>query len=237
MEICSNCLRSKSGDHLFCPWCGYPTGSIGLKRCGKGHVIYETHKNCVFCEQSENIGKSVLNSRAQERTPTEFVQAPGSSLDATVMESDTGPGPTVVEDDESDKTVLEDYDDKTRLDDDIQDGKTFILQQEEKTAPFYAWLVQVDEDGLPQRDIRLTKEKSIIGKGDDADIHVTDGFVSKLHALVYFEKDVFYLSDLGSTNGTFLNNQVIIKEPLKDGDRIRTGHQNMIFKRVIREIS
>lgn len=237
MEICSNCLRSKSGDHLFCPWCGYPTGTIGLKRCGKGHIIYETHKSCVFCEQTENVGKSFLNDQAQERTPTEFVRTPGPKIDATVLESDTGPGLTVVEEDTADKTVLEDYDDKTRLDNGLQDGNTFMLEPAGKTPPFFAWLVHVDEDGQPLHDIRLTREKSIIGKGDDADVHVTDGFVSKLHALVYFEQDVFYLSDLGSTNGTFLNDQVIIKEPLKDGDRIRTGHQNMIFKRVVRNIS
>ena len=76
-----------------------------------------------------------------------------------------------------------------------------------------------------------------MGKDDEADIRVTDDFVSKLHALIYFEKDTFYISDLGSTNGTFLNENVVMKEELKDGDRIHIGHQPMIFKRVMKEIS
>lgn len=264
MEQCSNCFKNKSKEHLFCPWCGYPGVNIGLKRCGNGHIIYETFNNCPFCQQAENLGKSLLDTKRQEGIPTEVVPPPGleetvfenitadktiletgagavvveaGQLDKTVLE--TAPGVTVVEENsldktrletDSDATVLEDYDDKTRLD-------TEGTQPVEKAPFFFAWLVFTDEQGQPSRDVRLPKEKSIIGKGDEADIRVSDDFTSKLHALIYREKDEFYISDLGSTNGTFLNDQKIMKEKLKDGDRIRIGHQPMTFKRVIRKIS
>ena len=224
MEICSNCLRSKSGEHIFCPWCGFPAGNIGLKQCNKGHIIYETFKSCLFCQQAGNLGKSFLDSKMQEGFPTE-----------TVLETDVGP--TVLEEEGLGKTVLEDYDDRTRLDVDTSGSETRIRESAEKPPPLFAWVVFVDEEGLPLKDIRLTKEKNILGKGDDADVRVAGDFVSKLHALVYFEKDAFYISDLGSSNGTFLNEEKVMKEELKDGDHIRIGHQPMIFKRVMKKIS
>jgi len=233
MDICSNCLRKKSEEQLFCPWCGYPDGNIGLKRCNKGHVMFETFKTCIFCLQAGNLGKSFLNSNRQEAFPTEIVRGP--SVDKTVLE--TGPGVTVPEDDGPGKTVLEDYDDKTRLDVGEFESET-APPSEAPPPPFFAWLVFTDEDGLPVHHYRLTKERCIIGKSADADIRLTDDFISKLHTLIFFDpgKDVFYISDLASTNGTFLNGHVVIKEELKDSDRIRIGHKPMIFKRVMRKI-
>ncbi|MCP5106178.1 MAG: FHA domain-containing protein [bacterium] len=256
MEICSNCFRSKTGDHLFCPWCGFPTRDVGLKRCNKGHIIFESFKSCVFCLQAGNLGKSFLNAESQEKTPTEVVRtaqidktvleddgmdrmfesAPGEEpeLTVTIMEEDPL-GKTILEEDPLEKTMLEDFDDRTRID---AGSETVALEPDVPPAPgeerpsFFAWMVYTDEEGLPVRDIRLTKEKSIIGKGEDADIRVTDDFVSRLHALIYFENGCFYLSDLGSTNGTFLNDQKVMKEVLKDGDRVRIGHKPMIFKQV-----
>jgi hypothetical protein len=192
-----------------------------------------------------NLGKSFLNSEIQKRIPTEIVQAPVvdktvlegdmGMADKTVMESDIGP--TVIEEGEFDRTVLEDYDDRTRLDVDTSGSEIHIREAVEKPPPLFAWVVFIDEEGLPLQDIRLTKEKSILGKGDEADVQVADDFASKLHTLIYFEKDAFYISDLGSTNGTFLNEKKVMKEALKDGDHIRIGHQPMIFKRVMKKIS
>lgn len=140
------------------------------------------------------------------------------------------------EDDGLGKTVLEAYDDKTRLDGGEAESVTLPPPE---APPFFAWLVFTDEDGLPVHHYRLTKERSIIGKSIEADIRLTDDFVSKLHTLIYFdpEKEQFYISDLASTNGTFLNDHIVIKEELKDNDRIRIGHKPMIFKRVMKKIA
>ncbi len=242
MDICSNCFRSKDGEHIFCPWCGFPTGDIGLKKCGNGHIIYETLKNCPFCLQADHLGKSCLNSKREERTPTELVRPIATDktvledepLDKTVLESDTGPGPTVVEEDPLDKTTVEDYFEGTRVD---TSGSETRVQEPEEKIPFFAWVVFTDEEGLPMHDIRLTKQKTIIGKGDEADIRLPDDFVSRLHALIYLEKDGFYISDLGSTNGTYVNDRKAMQETLKDGDRIRIGRKPMIFKQVSEKIS
>jgi hypothetical protein len=240
MGICSNCLRKKTEEQLFCPWCGYPGWNIGLKRCNKGHLMFETFKTCIFCLQEGNLGKSFLDSNRQASYPTEVVRGP--LPDKTVLE--TAPGATIPEDDGLGKTVLESdiaavvleaYDDKTRLDGGEPESE---IPPSKEAPPFFAWLVFTDEDDLPVHHYRLPKERCIIGKSVEADIRLTDDFVSKLHTLIYFdpEKEQFYISDLASTNGTFLNDHVVIKEELKDNDRIRIGHKPMIFKRVMRKI-
>jgi len=241
MDICSNCLKKIDGEHLFCPWCGFPAGDIGLRACGHGHVIYETLKNCPFCLLAENLGKSRLNAGKQEPAPTESVRSASvdntvledDPLEKTMLESDTGPGLTVMEEDLLEKTEVEDYFEGTRVD--TSEGETRVREPGEK-MPFAAWVVFTDEEDLPVQDIRLTKQRTIIGKGEETDIRLPDDFVSRLHALIYLEQDVFYVSDLGSTNGTFVNGQKVMQEALKDGDHLRIGHKPMIFKQVLKKI-
>lgn len=70
-------------------------------------------------------------------------------------------------------------------------------------------------------------EKNLyIGRNDTNAIVISDDpLVSRKHALIEHSKGIYYLSDLGSTNGTYLNNQPIGKNKveLKSGDVIRIG--------------
>lgn len=69
------------------------------------------------------------------------------------------------------------------------------------------------------------------GKGIEADIGLTDEAaltdgVSRLHAKVFCQDNFFYLSDLNSTNSTYLNKQKLAPQQpsrLKDGDEIQLG--------------
>lgn len=245
MEICSNCFKKSSPEYYYCPYCGYPTMDIGLKRCSKGHIIYETYKNCPFCNQLVNLGKSLLDRETGKDTgeaKTEILdvktsirnQNPG---DKTVLETDSGDR-TVLEGETTDKTRIETltgYPDNTVIENEAD--KTILDEGiEESLPPFFAWLVYIDEDSSPLHDIRLAKQKTVIGKGVEADIPLQDDFASKQHAVIHFEEGTFYLADLGSTNHTWLNEKKIIKEELNDGDKLRIGHQNIIFKRVRRNL-
>jgi len=269
MEICANCFKKSLPASPFCAYCGYPKIDIGLKRCGKGHIIYETYKNCPFCHHLENLGKTLVNQPAGENTggtrteilnvatnimnphnmdqQTKEITKPGPIDDKTVFETGTG-DKTVCESDTHDKTVLEgETDDKTRVE--TLTGyldKTVMEDEADKTIldegtgeplpPFFAWLVYVDEAGKPLQDIRLTRQKTVIGKSADADIRLNDPFASNLHAVIHFEGGKFFISDLGSRNNTWLNEKKIMNEELQDGDKIRVGHQNIIFKRVRRNL-
>ncbi len=293
MTMCCNCFKNNPTEYIFCPSCGYPVGSVGLKTCKQGHVLFETFKSCIFCEQAHNVGHSlVVDAEPETARTTEVIKVVGDKpqhtgflesgagllpdlgnrnqrhmeqptkrdeggtnietpvVDQTRLETGALPGPEPVasfpEDTRQEvvspspvrlfpreKLHREGQEPlKTRLDIDGGDGKTRLYEDGGKTPPFFAWLVLMGETGSPCRDIRLDREKITIGKGDDADIRITDDYASRLHALIYFEKKRFFISDLGSTNGTFLDEARVLKEALSDGSRIRIGRQEMVFKQV-----
>jgi hypothetical protein len=62
-----------------------------------------------------------------------------------------------------------------------------------------------------------------LGRGD-VEISLDDPFASSRHARISREGHVVVIEDLGSTNGTYLNEQSLTgPQPLHDGDRIRIG--------------
>ena len=78
-----------------------------------------------------------------------------------------------------------------------------------------------------RRDIE--KEGIVIGRADDADIPLDDQSVSRKHVRITKQKKEFIVADLGSTNGTYLNDAKIEQATiLRNGDRIKIG--TTIFK-------
>ncbi len=77
----------------------------------------------------------------------------------------------------------------------------------------------------------LTDKPIIIGRGEDTDIRIFDNSVSRRHARIEHMPEGFYVLDMQSTNGTFVND-VVSKEGnpilLKDGDYLRIG--NCIYR-------
>jgi two-component system cell cycle response regulator len=77
----------------------------------------------------------------------------------------------------------------------------------------------------------LGEKPIVIGRGEDCDIRILDNSVSRRHARVEHLDDGFYVLDMQSTNGTFVNDAVS-KEgnpiQLKDGDYLRVG--NCIYR-------
>ena len=75
-------------------------------------------------------------------------------------------------------------------------------------------------------------EGAVLGRGEQADIRLEDTFASSQHARLAPHGDVIVLEDLGSTNGTFLNEEPLRgPQPLHPGDRIRIGDSDFIFER------
>jgi diguanylate cyclase (GGDEF)-like protein len=83
--------------------------------------------------------------------------------------------------------------------------------------------------------VRLESERTIIGRGSQADVVLNDGIASRLHAEINrIEAQPglveYYLNDLGSTNGTFLNGALVSSQQLlQDGDKIKVGNHVMKF--------
>jgi two-component system, cell cycle response regulator len=75
----------------------------------------------------------------------------------------------------------------------------------------------------------LTRQLYIVGRDTDSDLVISRSAVSRHHAQLVKETDEsWWAVDLGSTNGTFVNEQRVTKQPLSDGDQVRFG--DAIFK-------
>ena len=62
------------------------------------------------------------------------------------------------------------------------------------------------------------------------DLLAHDPQVSNFHAIISFRGAGYALTDVGSSNGTLLNNVPIAGErPLRDGDMIRIGHCELVY--------
>jgi pSer/pThr/pTyr-binding forkhead associated (FHA) protein len=63
-----------------------------------------------------------------------------------------------------------------------------------------------------------------IGRSPQTDVQISDPFASARHARVYEQEGVFYVEDMGSTNGTYLNGRRLgTGELLHVADKIRIG--------------
>jgi FHA domain len=68
-----------------------------------------------------------------------------------------------------------------------------------------------------------------LGRGD-VEIRLEDPFASSRHARISREGHVLIIEDLGSTNGTYLNEEPLSgPQPLYDGDRIRIGDSEFSY--------
>lgn len=104
-----------------------------------------------------------------------------------------------------------------------------------------------DFSAAPTASLRLTKSKvpltsevkrrypiygeAVIGRSKKCDIVINEKFVSGEHLKIWYEDGEWYLEDLGSRNGTFVNDQRIRKTVLLDPeDVISIGGLNFVFE-------
>lgn len=76
-----------------------------------------------------------------------------------------------------------------------------------------------------QQDVNLSPSTAPItlGRAPDNTIVIADNTVSSRHARLFLQGNQWYVQDLGSTNGTFVNEQRVSQHPVRVGDRIRLG--------------
>jgi pSer/pThr/pTyr-binding forkhead associated (FHA) protein len=81
----------------------------------------------------------------------------------------------------------------------------------------------VMDKGLIAGKVYHLEKRVTMGRSGDNIIHVSDSSVSRHHAVLYFEKDRAVVEDLGSHNGTFVNQKPVKRALLADGDVLRIG--------------
>jgi len=73
-------------------------------------------------------------------------------------------------------------------------------------------------------------EGAVLGRGDQAEIRLEDPFASSRHARLLAQGPVVVIEDLGSTNGTYLNEELLTgPQPLHAGDRVRIGDSEFTY--------
>ena len=109
----------------------------------------------------------------------------------------------------------------------VQQVKTERLKRE---SPAIAWLImrRGPRDG---QEFRL-QEVTAIGRSGQNDIIIDDSKVSRQHAKVRLEGQIFTIFDLGATNPTKVNGQESGRHELIDGDQIEIGNSVLVFKQV-----
>jgi pSer/pThr/pTyr-binding forkhead associated (FHA) protein len=71
----------------------------------------------------------------------------------------------------------------------------------------------------------------VLGRGDRAEIRLEDPFASSRHARIYEQGNILVIEDMGSTNGTYLNEELLeTPRPLHPGDRLRIGDSEFAFE-------
>lgn len=79
--------------------------------------------------------------------------------------------------------------------------------------------------------ISLAHGRNVIGRSEQATIPFEhDGLVSRLHAEILIDGGQARISDLGSRNGTHLNGALVSEAVLQDGDRVRFGSTECVYR-------
>lgn len=84
-------------------------------------------------------------------------------------------------------------------------------------------------DARPLKEFTLSHGVITIGRLPDNVVQIDNLAVSGHHAKVYWDSEHYVLEDNGSTNGTYLNEQRVTRQPLSNGDKILIGKHTLEF--------
>ncbi len=93
-----------------------------------------------------------------------------------------------------------------------------------------ARLIRLDANGEAESELMLGSERVSIGRGSENTVRLEADAVSRQHAVVASRLGSYILYDLHSENGTFVNDEAVSERPLVDGDRIRIGTVELVFR-------
>ncbi len=79
------------------------------------------------------------------------------------------------------------------------------------------------------RELKLDKPSFTVGRKPDNDIALDNAAVSGHHCKFYESGGTWFVEDLNSTNGTFVNNKKVLKAGLKNGDSVTLIKYTLIF--------
>ncbi|MDP5034060.1 MAG: FHA domain-containing protein [Solirubrobacteraceae bacterium] len=111
---------------------------------------------------------------------------------------------------------------------DLASGELVPVDLDDLLAEEGALLV-VRGGGRAGESFALDAERLTVGRGQDSDILLDDVTVSRDHALLVRRNSQWFLDDLGSLNGTYVNRRRIDTQQLEDADELQIGKYKLTF--------
>ena len=87
----------------------------------------------------------------------------------------------------------------------------------------------VSIDSVVIKEVKLTKERTTLGRRPYNDIVIDNLAVSGEHAVIHMTDDGVEIEDLGSTNGTYVNAKAVTRQELRSGDIVEVGKYKIRF--------
>jgi hypothetical protein len=110
-----------------------------------------------------------------------------------------------------------------------RDGRLHPVEIDEVTGCDGAALVIRSGGGRVGESFPLDGQRMSIGRRPDSDVFLDDVTVSRDHALLVRRSGAWFLDDLGSLNGTYVNRRRIESHRLEDGDELQVGKYKLTF--------
>jgi pSer/pThr/pTyr-binding forkhead associated (FHA) protein len=94
------------------------------------------------------------------------------------------------------------------------------------------WLLKTSEDADPSFSFRILPGSiKTIGRSAGAEFMVDAALVSRVHCRLTAGATELQVTDLDSTNGTFVNGKRVDETTLKEGDRLGVGRVELVVSR------
>jgi predicted component of type VI protein secretion system len=78
--------------------------------------------------------------------------------------------------------------------------------------------------------VNLPADRLMIGREPDCGVVLNDAEVSRRHAAVEFMHGGYWVTDLSSANGTFINGQRVQRQVLRPNDQVMLGSTILVFQ-------
>jgi pSer/pThr/pTyr-binding forkhead associated (FHA) protein len=108
-------------------------------------------------------------------------------------------------------------------------GEYQPIDIDQEVGKIGAALVIRSGGGRAGESFTVDSERISIGRTPDAGVFLDDVTVSRNHALLVHRQDAYYIDDLGSLNGTYVNRRRIESHKLEDGDEIQIGKYKLSY--------
>lgn len=89
--------------------------------------------------------------------------------------------------------------------------------------------LRIFKDGVLVSVKQFTENQITIGKESEVQVDLNDDSISKIHAMIEKRGERYYICDLGSENGTYLNGESILDKEIHNGDTVKCGDFQMEF--------